>query len=306
MEHFDFKFHKAAQPAFDDVPAPHRCCLMGVNYVHLKGMQGGDLYVTRFGWSSLACLMPDVWFVGEKFRKLGRLLAGATGAVYRIPVSHRTGRNIALVAKFSRAGQDIGITVIDKDLNLDDFENERIVDAEFLAPFSEFQAVHLLRSATSSLFRTKQPLAIYSPPTQYHDWKLGRKASLTDRLNYQLLASQTDIPENQRVTYKWDRLYILLYRWIDGIDAEQAALRGCINEQTMISLGRLARTSMRNSGWMVCDHKPRHVIVRPLAKGGVLRHHGQIVWALVDYELLVPIPKPLPVQLPYHVERGVP
>ena len=105
-----------------------------------------------------------------------------------------------------------------------------------------------------------------------------------------LEASQSDAPDDHRIKYDWERLYILLYRWVDGIDAEAAMLAGAISQESMMALGQEARVRMRRLGWMVCDHKPRHVIVRPTRqRTGLLRRHQEIKWALIDYELLVTV-----------------
>lgn len=288
MEQFDYRFRKVYQPAFDKVPAGARVRLFGVDYVHMRGKQGGDLFVTRHGWGCVESILPDAWFVDERFRKVGRALAGATGAVYRVPVAHRARANFALVVKFSRAGQDTNITVLDDGLHLDAQEKARVEEAEFLSPFEEFGNVARLRAAAKSAIPTKQPLAIYSPPTRYLDWQLGRNAGICWRMNKGLEASQRDTPEERRIRYDWERLYILLYRWIDGFDAEAAMRGGAISRETMEALGQAARTALRRLGWMVCDHKPRHVIIRAARSGaGLLQRSHGIKWALIDYELLV-------------------
>ena len=288
MEQFDTTFGKLRRPAFDQVPAPHRYRLVDVDYARIAGKQGGELYVTRHGWACLDSVLPRAWFVDDRFKKVGRALAGATGAVYRVPVDHRARPDFALVVKFSRAAQDIRVTILDQGAHLDEVEHERIEGAAFLSPFEEFGNLCKLRAAAGWTVPTKLPLAIYSPPTRYADWQLGRHPHLCSRMNRALLASQVDVPEERRIKYDWERLYILLYRWIDGIDAEVAAQRGLIPKDTMVALGHEARERLRALGWMVCDHKPRHVIVRPSRHGGgLLRRRGQLPWALIDYELLV-------------------
>lgn len=288
MELFDYKFRKALQPAFDKVPAEARVRLFGVDYVHMRGKQGGDLFVTRHGWGCVDSILPGAWFVDERFRKVGRALAGATGAVYRVPVAHRARSNFALVVKFSRAAQDTSITVLDDGLHLDPQEKARVEEAEFLSPFEEFGNLVRLRTAAKSAIPTKHPLAIYSPPTRYLDWQLGRNSGIAWRMNRALEASQRSVPEECRIRYDWERLYILLYRWIDGFDAEAAMKSGAIPRETMEALGQEARNELRRFGWMVCDHKPRHVIIRAARSGrGILARERRIRWALIDYELLV-------------------
>jgi hypothetical protein len=290
VEQFDANFGKLRRPAFDQVPTANRHNLLGVDYARITGKQRGELFVTRHGWSCIESILPRAWFVDDRFKKVGRALAGATGAVYRVPVEHRARDDFAVVVKFSRAGQDIHVTILDQGAHLDAFEYERIEAAEFLSPFEEFANLMRLRDAAGSAIPTKHPLAIYSPPTRYADWQLGRHSHICARMNRRLLASQADVPEDRRIAYDWERLYILLYRWIDGVDAEVAAQTGLIKKDTMVALGQEARERLRELGWMVCDHKPRHVIVRPSRHGGgPLRRGGHIRWALIDYELLVPL-----------------
>ena len=288
MEEFNYRFGRGRQPAFDHAPADHRFTLFGVDYIRMTGKQGGQLFVTRHGWGCVESVLPGAWFVDQRFKKVGRALAGATGAVYRVPVTHRARPNFAMVAKFSRAAQDISVTVLGHGAHLNAEELAHIEQAQFLSPFEEFGNLVALRNAAKSEIPTKHPLAIYSPPTRYLDWQLGRHSHLCWRMDRALEAVQKDAPEDHRVHYDWERLYILLYRWIDGIDAEAAHQAGMISEDQMIDLGQDARARMRRYGWMVCDHKPRHVIIRSgHEQANLLYRHGQPIWGLIDYELLV-------------------
>lgn len=288
MELFNHTFGKLHQPGFDAVPAAHRFTLFGVDYVRLTGKQGGILYVTRHGWPCVDSVLPRAWFVDNRFKKVGRALAGATGAVYRVPVEHRSRDDFALVVKFSRAAQDISVTLLDQGAHLTAEERARIDQAEFLSPFEEFGNLAELRAAARSAIPTKLPLAVYSPPTRYLDWQLGRKPHLCNRMDRALNEAQGDTPPERRIRYDWERLYILLYRWIDGVDAEAAAQARAISMDQMVDLGQEARLAMRRLGWMVCDHKPRHVIIRNTRRHkSLLRRGEQVKWALIDYELLV-------------------
>ncbi|HSP43681.1 MAG TPA: hypothetical protein VLO11_12470 [Luteolibacter sp.] len=287
MEGFDLRLGRGLKPAFDDAPERFRRRIDGVDYLHLKGQQNGDLYITRHGWPCANCLLPERWFAGEQFRKPGRALAGATGAVYRVPVAHPANSRFALVVKFSRFGQDVGITVADELIGDAGFM-ARVDHAEFLPPFEEFGNLMRLRRQCRGHFVTKAPLAIYSPPTRYLAWQLGRKPHLQGTYGRRLLASQ-DRGENV-VEYDWERIYILLYRWMDGVDAEQAHAAGCISQDRMIDWTRDTATILRQLGWLVLDHKPRHLILRPHRKTRrILMRHGQPVFGLIDYELLYPV-----------------
>lgn len=287
MEGFDPTIGRGIKPGFNDAPARFRRRIGGVDYLHLKGKQNGDLYITRHGWPFAECLMPERWFIGEQFRKPGQALAGATGAVYRVPVAHLVQSRFALVVKFSRFGQDVGITVADELIANRQFM-DRVEHAEFLPPFEEFANLERLRRQCRGLFVTKAPLAIYSPPTRYLAWKLGRKNHLQWTYRRQLSASQDDDTE-PKIEYDWERIYILLYRWMDGIDLEQARDGGLVSENLMIEWTRESAERLLELGWMVLDHKPRHLIVRPGRRDRrILKRHGQPVLGLVDYELLVP------------------
>jgi len=134
VEGFDLTLGRGIKPTFDDAPPAFRYRIAGVDYLRIQGLQGGDLYVTREGWPAVACLTPDRWYNGERFHKAGRALAGATGAVYRVPVEHRANPNFALVAKFSRVGQEVGITAVGSGLHDDPELASRLAGAEFLPP----------------------------------------------------------------------------------------------------------------------------------------------------------------------------
>lgn len=289
MERFDFTFRKGRKPAFADVPENRKRTLFGVDYIQLKGRQLGDFFVTRDGWAVMESLVPENWFTGHRFSKVGRALAGATGAVYRVPVPHRSRRDFALVVKFSRFGQSVGVTMVDPKLNFSEAHINRIKNARFLCPFEEFGNLAKLRRSTGLTIPTQAPLAIYSPPTRYLEWQLGREPYLRSIHNRNLRLDQQAVPEDQRFEYDRERQYVLLYRWIDGVDAEQAVDQGLLTEPEMVDLGQRARQTLAERGWEVMDHKPRHVIIRVGRNGRLLQRDDFPRWCLVDYELLYPL-----------------
>jgi hypothetical protein len=290
MEGFDLTLGKGRKPLFDEAPPHVRRRIFGVDYLHLKGLQSGDLFITRHGWPTASSILPERWFTGSQFSKTGRALAGATGAVYRVPVEHPVRGNFALVVKFSRFGQDVGITVVGKELSEDADFMARVDGAEFLPPFEEFGNVMRLRTQCRGRFVTKLPLAIYSPPTRYLAWQLGRKSYLQSTYSHRLLSDQSSFRADDKVEYEWERTYILLYRWLDGVDVEQAFAAGVVPEQQMMAWTRGMAADLRQLGWVVLDHKPRHLILRQRKKShGLLSRGGKPVFGLVDYELLFPI-----------------
>lgn len=288
MEEFDCTLRRYLRRPFDAAPKALRRRVFGVDYLQLRGRQSGDLYVTRRGWPVLESIVPSQWFVGDRLHKVGRQLAGATGAVYRVPVTHRAHDRFALVVKFSRFGQD-ALLSMGPDQVVDWGERDRIAVSEFLSPFAEFAHVERLRAAAGVRIPTKAPLAIYSPGTRYLDWELGRRTDRRWWYDRVMREDQADQPEDARVAYEWERLYILLYHWIDGIDLETAHQQGCLTETDLRGLTIAARTELQHFGWDVLDHKPRHLIVRPNPTAdGLIQRHGRALWALVDYELLMP------------------
>ena len=292
MERFNYTFHKLRKPPFEAVPEERKRRLFGVDYVHLKGRQLGDLFVTPQGWAVIESLLPEHWFVGQKFSKAGRALAGATGAVFRVPVPHPGRDDFAVVVKFSRFCQEVGITAVDPKLNFSEERIDRIKSSSFLSPFEEFGNLVRLREGVGLEVPTKAPLAIYVPPARYLDWQLGRRGFLKSIHSRRLLESQGDLPPGERMDYDWERQYILLYRWINGLDAEQAVEAGLISESLMRELAKESRLFLEKHGWEVMDHKPRHLVLRVARNGRLLERDGRPLWALVDYELLYPYHAP--------------
>ncbi len=288
MEQFDVTFHRMEKPRFEAAPGRFRRRVFGVDYLHLVGKQSGDLFVTRHGWPVVESLCPSHWFVGEKFKKVGRALAGATGAVYRVPVPHRARAAFALVVKFSRFGQE---TMIRAEPGIaDDWADlVRMESGEFLSPFEEFGNVEKLKAASGGRVRGNLPLAIYCPPTRYREWELGRRSGQCWVISRRLEEDQAALPPETRVHYEWERLYILLYRWLDGMDAEAACRKGLIGEEALESLTRRTKGELQRLGWQVLDHKPRHLILRYRPGEGLLRRGQDLVWGLIDYELLMPL-----------------
>ena len=76
---------------------------------------------------------------------------------------------------------------------------------------------------------------------------------------------------------------------MDGTDLEHAHSAGLVSKSQMIEWTHRAADQLLDLGWMVLDHKPRHLIVRPKHnRRTILQRHDQPVPDLVDYELLVP------------------
>lgn len=282
MEQYDLKFRKAWKPAWEDVPSQAKRRIFGVDYVCIEGKQGGALYFTWYGWQMAASLIPRHWYTDEKYRSLGQRLTGSTGTVYHVPHSGINGSRLDLVVKFSRMAQHPGF--------LDIWSGVKYWSrtVSFLSPFEEFGNLYKLRGRGSYRIPTKTPLAIYSPPTHFPLWNLGRESSRLWRYDHRLRSDQETSPY-QPIHYEWERDYILLYRWIDGIDAEEAAEAGALTKEQLSEFTWKVDGELAERGFVVLDHKPKHLIVR-LDRQGRLRRtrDNEILYALIDYELLVP------------------
>ena len=84
------------------------------------------------------------------------------------------------------------------------------------------------------------------------------------------------------------RIYVLLYSWIKGEDAEDALRAGYLTEEECRNLTLLAIQDLRSKGFRVLDNKPKHFILRKHRRDQkVMRRDGdRIVYGLVDFEFL--------------------
>jgi len=299
MEHYDLHLLRGRRPTFEAVPAAACRRVFGVDYVAVRGLKGGDMYFTREGWALAASLLPPQWYDGQRFRQIGQALTAGTGAVYRVPVPHPLRGTLGIVVKFCRFGQDVGLTRPQADCHFP-WPDSMLPGAEFLGPFAEFGRVAELRRTLAQQdrlpFHTKRPLAIYCPPARYPRWQLGRDPA-RDWLHDRSLAADQAQAGDRAVRHDWERLYILLYQWIDGLDAQDAHTSGLFNEAAMVGLTQQAARDLAGLGFAILDHKPRHVIVRP-NRHGLLRRGGRLAYALIDYELLIHFRPPAASALP--------
>lgn len=291
MEFLTPEFELRRNVPWDCLPKSWRRRVFGVEYVCIDGLKGGELYLTRHGWAVNQSLLPKLWHDNQRFRTAGRAMQGATGSVYCVPVPHKVRSDYKLIVKFSRFAQHAGVTAAESGLD-DLWPLDQLEGAEFLSPFEEIGALAQLRRGQNGAPRiaTKIPLGIYCPATRYAQWELGRESARRWRYDLELARDQDATTGGEAVQYAWDRLYALLYQYVEGIDAEQAFSHGLIDEATMVALARTAARDLRANGWAVLDHKPRHVILRTMSDGRLVRRRdGRPYYALIDYELLVPL-----------------
>lgn len=256
--------------------------LLGVNYVHVRLDDGGDLYLTYHGVPFYEHLRPENWYEAEWLRSRRQRLAGS-GTVYRVPtkpVDRHAVRSIDLAIKWSRVGQDVP---------LDTFTLNRNLNAEFNTPFEEFSLVEELRRGEYGppdvRIRTQKPLAIYVPSERLQLWQTGRSR---ERI-------MTRITRRPGVEIDILRSYIMIYGWIDGMDAPEAYARAYDllppeqRDAALAALTNEVEADLRAKGFMVPDHKPTHVIVR-LRNNSLRVRRKRVVYGIVDYELLARTP----------------
>jgi hypothetical protein len=252
-----------------------RVSLLGLDYMHLRTEDGGDLYLTRFGVPFWKNLLPENWFARRWFEAKRQRLEG-TSMVYKVPTRMVDGHSLALVVKWSRVGEVVP---------LDTMTVNKFVHAEFNSPFEEFSLLMELRKGEAGPaaihIRTQKPLAIYVPGKRLQLWQTGRSE---DKI-------RAKIAQHPGIEIDILRQYVVLFGWIDGLDAVETAeyfeLEGRERAEFLAHTTSLVMHELRQKGYRVVDMKPAHVILRPRPDKTLLRErHGQPAYALVDYELL--------------------
>ena len=251
--------------------------VLGVNYVHLKTEQGDDMYITQHGAPFYRHLMPENWYEPTWFKEKRERLCG-TGTVYKVPTKPLPGglvESINIIVKWSRVGQDVP---------LDTFTLYKNINAEFNTPFEEFALLEELRRSEYGprdlRILTQKPLAIYVPSERMQLWQTGRSRE-------KILAR---ISRRPGVEIDILRSYIMIYGWIDGIEAPEAYAKLNLapkeQEGQLSALTHSVDLDLKKKGFAVVDHKPTHIILR--MKNGLPRERptGRISYAIVDYELL--------------------
>jgi len=248
----------------------HAASLLGVDYLHLRTGDGGEMYLTRFGVPFREQLAPENWYAPDWFVAKSRRLVG-TSAIYRVSSRSVSGMNLDLVVRFSRVGQEVPMDTACRNRN---------THIDFNSPFEEFAVVMELRAARPRIF-TKKPLAIFVPGERLQLWQTGRLESIIG----------VKLARNPEVQIDILRQYILLYRWIEGLDAAEVfktrATTSPLGETFLADITHRATLDLERNGFRMDDIKPQHIVLRTLPDGSLLRQRdGQVAYALVDYELL--------------------
>jgi hypothetical protein len=249
--------------------------LLDVTYFRATATDGGDLYLTQFGLPFREQLDPANWHAPDWFAAHRTRLPG-TSVIYKVPTRPSRGMSINLVVRFSRVGEEVP---------LDRPTLCKYPDVEFNSPFEEFALVMQLRAARPASGRarilTKRPLAIWVPAERVQLWQTGR-------VEGRIAAKLARHPE---VELDIQRQYVLLYGWIDGLNAVQAVnalgMTGSSRDAFLDEATRRARHDLSEHGFRMIDIKPEHVVLRFRPDGSLLRWpDGHPIYALVDYELL--------------------
>jgi hypothetical protein len=250
--------------------------ILNVNYAHKKYKNGDDLYATEYGLPFFTLLQPENYLTDRDwFQKNSSRLSG-TGTTYRVRTKKVKNRYRKFVIKYNRMGQEIpGAEVADE-----------FSYVEFNSPFEEFSLVMELKHTkhhTSAPVITQKPLAIYVPAKRIELERMGR-------FEYKLQSKlETHKPD---VALDIFRAYVLIYEWINGIDAAQALKEGIITTEQTMQLTQEIEEHMRLKGFVTRDNKPHHVIIRPDSNGGLKKNqHGEVLRAVIDYELLARTPE---------------
>ncbi len=263
----------------------------GLEYLRLDEPDGGVLWVTRLGWPRLCYLLPDRWYTDKLYAKKGERLTNATSTAYRVTSTPNDHAPMDLVVKFARFAQDVPIWITaDK---TDPAVVAAADGARFNSPFQEFGRVMQLRRKRYEggiPIKTGRPLAVYSPGQTRPAWQLGRNKSAFRAGVRDLDAHDATAQHDPHFfDLQLDREYVLLYEWLKGLDAEQAMDAGLLTAQDLADMTDRVTAELTANGFLVVDNKPKHYILRQRRKDqSLIYRHGQLAYALIDFELLRP------------------
>lgn len=252
--------------------------ILGVEYEQIRTGDGGDLYLTRYGAPFREHLLPENWREPDWYVAHRQRLRG-TSTIYRTLTKPVAGCSLDIVVRYNRVGEELPV---------DTLTLEQFIHADFNSPFEEIAILYQLRKARLGAERrripTKKPLAIFAPPDLLQLWQSGRLESKIAQKLARYPQAQLDIR----------RQYIVIYGWIDGLDAVQMADHLKLPEGEhngfLVKMTNFVTAELAAVGFRVLDMKPAHVILRLDENQQIMRRKdGQPLYALVDYELLEPI-----------------
>jgi len=213
---------------------------LNVDYIHIKTEDGGDLYVTRHGLPFLNNLRPQNWYEKKWFKENREKLTG-TSTVYKVPTKKVKGKSVDLVVKWCRVGQDVPLEtkIIEDEIN-----------AEFNSPFEEFSLVEELRTNSYGPKDIKvmlqKPLGIYVPPERLQLWQTGRS-------KHKIMSK---IARHPGVEIDILRQYILIYKWVRGLNAVDAFDKAALSHENLKDFTFKVINDLKSKGFRVLDQKP--------------------------------------------------
>jgi hypothetical protein len=273
--------------SFEQVFAEMKANAFGAEYACLDMENGGKLFLTSYGWPWLAYLLPGRWYENNRFVVEGWRQPCGVGTVYRVPVYDPGGQGLDLVVKFSRFAQS---TMLYAGSNFPANISPAIVaSARINSPFEEIGLLMKLRHRRIGgrpSISTKTPLAVYCPPAIEDFSRFGRTESRFKHCQQAMEENQSLSSGGARIELDIARQYILLYQWVEGENASVMQKRGFLSCDEVHSLTGRVNEELKSHGFRVLDYKPEHIILRVSANGSLLRHNGELMYTLVDYELL--------------------
>ena len=266
--------------------------VLGVSYAHVQTSDGGDLYLTPFGVTHFGLLQIENWYEPTWFKSKRRRLEG-TSAVHWVPTKEVRGKQLDLVVKNCRVGEDVPIATH----TLKEFLN-----TEFNSPWEEFALVMELRSGNFGpldvMIRTQEPLGIYVPPERLQMWQTGRSLDKLNKITARYPGIDLDILRQYKLIYAWipGKDLIQTFRGLGLKDAELAEVINPITERAIRDL--------QHKGYVIADMKPAHIILDEPDINALDTHPGtgnKVEWiaslvdegrySVVDYELLIRTPE---------------
>lgn len=250
--------------------------ILDVYYRHVTFTNRDEMYITSDGLPYMQQILPENHIMDNKWFTANNEKQQGTSIIFKVKTKPVSGESIDIIIKWNRMGEDIPG---------ESAESGTLTDARFLSPFEEFQYLYELKEGlkyTGKNIELQKPLAIYTPSAKKSYLKSSRRKYLMDFIKK---SHKTD------VEIDIERSYIVIYKWIEGIDAVQAQKRGYIDENKAVALTLEANSKMKNSGFIVRDNKALHIIVKPNGGNSLRDEDTKNLFGYVDYELLERTPE---------------
>lgn len=268
---------KKKQVNINDINNSPRERILDVQYTHLTLNNGDDLYLTEYGLKHWQNFLPENFILDKEwFNTNSKKLLG-TSCVFKVKTKPASGESSNIVIKWNRMGEDIpgGASP----------ESDLLADARFLSPFEEFKLLEELYESVhyhKKGIELQEPLAIYIPSDKKDHLQQLRRKYLIDHIN-RILEKDVKIDIN--------RSYVMIYRWIEGINAMEANKQGFLSETEMKEIAYRADTEIQKCGYIIRDNKALHVIVYPIGNNLLRDGNNNVLYGYVDYELLERTPQ---------------